>query len=1314
MFEKYHQKILTKLQNKNLNFDEEEVVLLRKKTEYNSQIIKILSESVDYWNENILGIISEEYLLNMPYEYRENFVINYIKFQLNNFLEVETFDENLVEEAITVIDLTPETQEKIRRMVQQFIEEHPALKKRNIDDNLLQEIYDNKEYELLVSLGSNRQSSRYLSEELMELIINDFPYDLYETPELFGEFPLLIVNNLEKMSLKTLNKAANYIQTSFDIELKERFNTCMLNRLKEIKYEHPTYIDNISFSYAYFPIFSKEKWEILLYENNIINLINYIVPDTPEKLKIAISKLAEFINNENDKSIVENVLSVPYIYEEEIIDSLISNGYIDIIIAYDSLKHFPEKENLIIDNIKNGNPKYNKLSKSFEISNNLLKYKNILNVLAESNLIKSVSLMNSDPDSIEALNMLVQKNDNIEVNISNNGSFEAYQKLAKTFLIKKKYYNFINLLMYTHDFRGEKREKFIQENEEILIQAIKESMYFPNVLINAFADMVMTTPVILEAFFSNDSAIDDLLQTIIHHEEFEDFYNHENFLKLIEYFIKKYNINKENLLKLEERFGPRIIRYIDNENIQKILKSDIEKFNKIISLFPQEQYTMTDLEAAYDSLKQYEFSKNNHKEINIFPSILHAIEDENIQELNIHINKLINYLDQSLFKKIKTKYDLPEGYDENNPEMFIAFIIGKIKQGIPEKKEKYIDILHMVTDYYLLKKREEYRSTYKMNEELKLPYDLDQKSFDSEYFKYLIVNSPYFYVEHYLDFNKEVVKTTIDLKTYLIKKMISYNIDFKLAEETIEYFIAINSHIEPSSFSYSSDELKKNFKFLMRAIKEISKEKPEHYIFSEEYKERVAPNLKEYDIRKIYKPGPQEIDIYEILASLQLDSLEKGVLNNEEVYNSLVNTLSKRKIHILPKSLKNILNSPGINISDDFTNISSFISYYGQIYEKEKSNLASNNKTTNNIMLSLVNILINAEVYSSISSIYSQVLGDIDSKLIKANPGPNSASVKLANNGRLKEAIELTIQNFQRQAVTIPAFNEVIKLDNDKEVRIVVGNFTHPSNLTHGERTGACMRIGGAGETLFNFCLKNPNGFHIRFENPKTGKYVSRVSGFRNGNTVFLNELRYSCDDTYSNKDVVESCKKAADKLIELSKNSSMPIENIVIHRAYATDDMSVENVLLDKQDIKEGLPPFYSDVRSNVIILSTTATSGKFVPLNFDKINVPEYLPAREKTYVSRDIQEISSKITRVYTIKRILDGENYEYITPPTFKDGLVYAVINQDWYVYVDEKGKIHNEIINIDPRAKEELARALVEVENNLAQIRADNQEVKYGL
>ena len=48
------------------------------------------------------------------------------------------------------------------------------------------------------------------------------------------------------------------------------------------------------------------------------------------------------------------------------------------------------------------------------------------------------------------------------------------------------------------------------------------------------------------------------------------------------------------------------------------------------------------------------------------------------------------------------------------------------------------------------------------------------------------------------------------------------------------------------------------------------------------------------------------------------------------------------------------------------------------------------------------------------------------------------------------------------------------------------------------------------------------------------------------------------------------------------------------------------------------------------------------------------------------------------------------------------------------YVDEKGNILYNCMDIDPRAKEEFAEALIEVQNNLSRISEENMEVKHGL
>ena len=83
------------------------------------------------------------------------------------------------------------------------------------------------------------------------------------------------------------------------------------------------------------------------------------------------------------------------------------------------------------------------------------------------------------------------------------------------------------------------------------------------------------------------------------------------------------------------------------------------------------------------------------------------------------------------------------------------------------------------------------------------------------------------------------------------------------------------------------------------------------------------------------------------------------------------------------------------------------------------------------------------------------------------------------------------------------------------------------------------MRSFGKGDNLFRFCNLDPRGFHITFTDEE-GNYLSRVSGFRNGNTVFLNELRYSVDGRYSNEDV-------RDWFIVLLKFVKLSIWNVLL-----------------------------------------------------------------------------------------------------------------------------------------------------------------------
>ena len=1308
MIKRKVEELKEKIKNKNLELNEDDKIVINMYPELTTNIFRVLSEDIKYWNERIGNeILDESTLQYIPTEVADQFWINYM---INEFNNNNTYDLDDIENILNIIEVKEETREKIREIAKN----HGVNENNSLNDQTLQTLLDEKRFDLIASINKSLPPRTYISPELSRRLVEEFPYDQYDSPSFFASFPELIEDKLDKISIKTLIALIYKQEYEWDDIYKinrEKLQEQFVETLKRTKLESPDFLnENFNTISFFIPYNSQKEISEISFNNNILNFVTDYYDTHPESKEECYQKVLQYINKAETKEYITRL--IPIIEKSELlIDALIENGFIESVINNRLLNNYPEKKSTILEHIKSNNPKYSK-DQLFSFASASEEHLDIIEELINSKMILTITLYDVNKISekmLEFVTKMIQKYPDLNITgLAHISETKGIEQLVIELIKQKKYKDVTDIISY---YNNQSIFTYIyNNNKEFLLNTLKDSLFFSRKIIEIVPDKIFENKELLEFFFKEQYLAKEVINYINHHEEYEYLYNQETFDLVKESIAATIGIASERLIKFEQKFGPKVIRFIDNENVINILKMNEETFEKFLNLFPNVEYTMNDLEAAYDSLKQYEFSKKYPKVISIFPTILHAIEDKNEEIITNAINELYVCLDDTFFKEANQKYQFPEGYDQTNPKLFVTFIIEKIKNTEGEKKEKYIGILHDVTDYYISRKRGDYRNTYNMPKELDLPYTLDQKSADREYLKLLIEESYDHQVRYVRDKSGNIIEGRYRLYEYISRKLTYYGLELDLARALICY----NNKSDGRTLGYSEDLLKSNYKYLIKALNEIAKDEPPHFIFQDYYKESYILRLdNEAKIKRKYTPGPPAVDINSLQTNLRVDVLQECVLNNDEVYESLKNLMTKKKIHLLPATIKNILNNDGINISDDLTNIAAFISYYGQIYAKEKSNLASNNRPTDNININLTNVLINAEVYAGVSSVYSQILGDEDSKLIKANPGPNSATSKLANNGRLNEAIELTEKLFRRQTVTIPTFNECIKLSEDKSLRVVAGNFTHPSNLTHGERTGACMRIGGVGETLFQFAINNPNGFHIRFEDPETGKYISRVTGFRNGNTVFLNELRNSCDpDKYTDEHVIEACKKAAEMLIELSKNSSCPIENVVVHRAYATTHMPERNVSLNVKNIKEGLPGFYTDVDSHPIVLATTATDKPFTMVDLDNSKVPVYQPAREIPITYTNGAKASGKIIRIDSIKRMLEGENYEHIAPLEFENGLTYAIVSDDWYIYVDAKGNVHKDCIDIDPRAKEELAEYLIKLETEMT-IEPTQKEDSYG-
>ena len=1128
----------------------------------------------------------------------------------------------------------------------------------------------------------------------------------------------------------------------------------------------------------------------ILHEDEVLNKIDILIDQG--------KKISTYLFDNLNINIFEN---------EKYLDYFISQGEIDFLLDLEKKQciegALARKIPDIIENIENNNPKYEYIVG--HINDSFTRYPELCKAILKKGELDSVWL-NEISDNEELMDQVFELSKRKIVKANDTVPNENSRRLA---------YKLADNGSYSTLFESFGLVTYLLDNKDYLLEKM-DNDYFSYMLIKkGYLKSLADDKRIINKILTNPILVDKMIEEIGHDEYYEENYcNDETFELVIDHLASKYSLNKEHLERIEKQFGGKIILYIGNENIQQIVNLDDETFNKFMELFPKVQYTTNDVEASYESLIQYSFGRENVEDISIFPSLVHSIEDNDIDNIKVLRRKLVtntnedyldsiiekhglvgvrntgdlidlivykyrteerdkyidilheltneyisncrtNYRNNHLFDKKYPEYsnlmdkilnaldnndeksieDLLQDiedtldnrfysdYDKDdrlpdelkNPAVLMQYVIAKVKNA--ETSDDYLPVLKRIVDYYHDKNRDLSARELVLGEELRLRYKLDEKSKKNVVNKYFILNCTSYYNG---DGNR--------LSNVLFDALREEGFSDELIIDCFKYYRSPKDDIVDSSL-YESEKTTNNIELVQRSmskfvqvankiIRETKVCNKDGSLVDVDFFIDVTKHDQFLQIKRNYEVSEDRQYPYKILSNLNVKLICDNVLTNEDVYNSLLDIMKKKKLHMFPDYFDSMLEKCGI--STDISNIAAFMSFFPAILDSERKRLASVGKDPNTAFAGISSALLYADTYGSVSSIYSQILGEKDAKLIKTNAGPNEARLKIKNNERLNEAVLYTAENFKRGEVTIPTFDENVTFgdeNNPKQMNAIVGNFTDGCNVTHGERTGACMRIGGEGETLFKFCLRDKNGFHIRFEDPETHEYISRVSGFRNGNTVFLNELRCSCNaDKYSDKDVVKACMKTAKLLIEKSKDSTCPIENVVIAKQYALLNTDMPVVPFDIADNKVGLPSFYSDIGNSGIVLATVAKDKPIAPINFDKSKVPIYEPCRAKVKLTSDSNELFAKINRVASIKTMLSGVPIDQIDKMEFPEGLLCGAYSDDWYIYVDNNKEIHYDFIDIDKRAEKEVTGYLELVDSLIERTEKDNEmrgDMNYG-
>ena len=801
----------------------------------------------------------------------------------------------------------------------------------------------------------------------------------------------------------------------------------------------------------------------------------------------------------------------------------------------------------------------------------------------------------------------------------------------------------------------------------------------------------------------NSSATANFLSYLAHNDQVLNNLSMD-FVNMFEYYLldKYFNNSKEKYDYLFSKIGPKLLFNFDN-NILKLIDYNIEDMQKFFSLFEFKKGIIPEQETYNNfviSLCNMSFDKNYSYIVDIFTHIRELIEG--LTDIDGFINGTSNGgLDNSSYDKLTSII--------NEIIKTLNIDTSDIYDAIREYKKKEVNTtpLHDICNKYITECRKIYLKTNgdTILSTIGISPTMDTEDAIKKFCNHLLNTMTY----DNFRFAIENIKTKINYETR--KGFID---EIKMTKEEFDILISISHEqyllIKDSIINKKAPEnsVKKQFSLFKRFIMQYSK-------FSIENNLVTSSELNALNVNKKYQIELEEIDYIKILSEINLDVLFNY---DEDIFKNLMNTIKSYRLGAFPSlTTDSIKWNYAIALSDGINNIGLFITRYLQLLKNKRARLRKLGQDIElkNIRFSFEEVLklissVNNETYELKRLIGSEEYLDF---INNASPNSNGYS-RLSREEKMGLIVDYL---YTLSEITIPSHDMILENDDGKQINFIVGNRTNPSNICHGERTGACMRVGGVGEGLFLKCLTDKNWFHIRIENPETHEFVSRVSGFRNGNTVYLNQLRSaSANSKYTNEDLTVYIEKYAKMLIEETKNSEFPIENVFINSGYAMMSYNspeyngrVYNlgpaIQLDYNlnGVKDlGLSSsedIWTDVRNHAILLATTEEGSKtpegYAPLKNGPENTEIYECARDKIYGLNDIDDdrpkhifvivasesLIEKINRVHAMKEKLLGKDYQYeIVDIAFDDlGIIDGYVSSDWYVYVDSNYEIHSDYI-----------------------------------
>ena len=313
---------------------------------------------------------------------------------------------------------------------------------------------------------------------------------------------------------------------------------------------------------------------------------------------------------------------------------------------------------------------------------------------------------------------------------------------------------------------------------------------------------------------------------------------------------------------------------------------------------------------------------------------------------------------------------------------------------------------------------------------------------------------------------------------------------------------------------------------------------------------------------------------------------------------------------------------------------------------------------------------------------------------------------------RINVACDLLTAMAARKESTVPYINGTYH-----NYRYSMYDSTDETLLTTGLDTNACFRCCGNDNDFLHYCALDKNGFVIKLTDSE-GNFIGRASGFRNGNGIYINQLRTIYDKKSSayrseQETIIRAFEQACNDIVETSQknpNEKNKIEFVVVTKSYTIKDVNPnvngdtireigycpmdntsedwENFIKNTNNLMEAKSSydyFTTDFGYYALICIKSAI-GELTPDKIKRGDVPAlYMRKRKQISVEKPNKNTQITVNRIRAMYSHQTRKKFKYIIIP--QDCKI--VSGDNWYAILRKQGIIDSCYLPNDEFAKQEF-------------------------